>query len=34
MALPYLLFTIFAVLSFFFVVKMVRETRGRELEDM
>ena len=33
-ALPYLLFTIFAVLSFFFVAKMVRETKGRELEDM
>ena len=27
-ALPYLLFTIFAVLSFFFVAKMVRGTRG------
>jgi len=33
-ALPYLLFTIFAILSFFFVLKMVRETKGRELEDM
>jgi sugar porter (SP) family MFS transporter len=33
-ALPYLLFTIFAVMSFFFVTKMVRETKGRELEDM
>lgn len=32
--MPYLLFTIFAILSFFFVLKMVRETKGRELEDM
>nr|BFF19350.1 hypothetical protein GCM10025730_28710 [Promicromonospora thailandica] len=33
-AVPYLLYAIFAALSFFFVLTKVRETKGMELEDM
>ncbi len=33
-ALTYVLFTICAALSFFFVARMVRKTREREIEDM
>jgi MFS transporter, SP family, sugar:H+ symporter len=33
-ALPYLLYSIFAALSFAFVARNVRETKGRELEEM
>ena len=33
-ALPYLLYAIFAFLSFVFVSRAVQETKGRELEDM
>ncbi|MDM7854485.1 sugar porter family MFS transporter [Cellulomonas alba] len=33
-AIPYLMYTIFAVLSFFFTLWKVPETRGVELEDM
>ena len=33
-ALPYLLYAIFALLSFVFVSRAVQETKGRELEDM
>lgn len=34
LGLAYLIYTIFAVLAFFFVLSGVRETKGRELEDM
>jgi hypothetical protein len=34
LGLAYGLFTLFAVLSFFFVWKWVKETRGAELESM
>jgi MFS transporter, SP family, sugar:H+ symporter len=34
LGLAYGLYTAFAVLSFFFVLRFVRETKGRELEDM
>jgi sugar porter (SP) family MFS transporter len=34
LALAYGIYTTFAVLSFFFVAKFVRETKGRQLEDM
>jgi MFS transporter, SP family, sugar:H+ symporter len=34
LSLAYGLYTAFAVLSFFFVAKFVRETKGRQLEDM
>ena len=34
LAVAYGLYTTFAVLSFFFVAKFVRETKGRQLEDM
>ncbi len=33
-SIPYLLYAIFAALSFVFVLTSVRETKGRELEDM
>lgn len=33
-ALPYLLYAIFALLSFVFVSRAVQETKGRELEEM
>ena len=33
-SIPYLMYAIFAGLSFFFVLVFVRETKGRELEDM
>jgi SP family sugar:H+ symporter-like MFS transporter len=34
LALAYGIYTAFAVLSFLFVAKFVRETKGRHLEDM
>ena len=34
LAFAYGLYTFFAVLSFFFVAKFVKETKGRQLEDM
>lgn len=34
LALAYGLYTAFALLSFFFVLRFVRETKGKELEDM
>jgi MFS transporter, SP family, sugar:H+ symporter len=34
LGVPYLLYAVFAVLSFGFVARFVRETRGRELEAM
>ena len=34
LGLAYGLYTAFAVLSFFFVLKLVRETKGKQLEDM
>ena len=34
LAFAYGLYAVFAVLSFFFVAKFVKETKGRELEDM
>jgi hypothetical protein len=34
LSFAYGLYAAFAVLSFFFVLGMVRETKGRELEDM
>lgn len=33
-SIPYLMYAIFAALSFFFVLAFVRETKGRQLEDM
>ena len=33
-SIPYLMYAVFAALSFFFVLAFVRETKGRELEDM
>lgn len=33
-AVPYLMYAVFAALSFFFVLTKVRETKGMELEDM
>jgi MFS transporter, SP family, sugar:H+ symporter len=33
-AVPYMLYALFAVLSFIFVLTSVRETKGRELEEM
>ena len=33
-ALPYLLYAIFAFVSFVFVSRAVQETKGRELEEM
>lgn len=33
-AIPYLIYALFAALSFVFVLTSVRETKGRELEDM
>ena len=34
LAFAYGFYTFFAVLSFFFVAKFVKETKGRQLEDM
>lgn len=34
LAIPYTIYTLFAVVSLIFVLKSVRETKGRELEDM
>ena len=34
LSITYLLYTLAALVSFFFVKAMVQETRGRELEDM
>jgi len=33
-SIPYLMYAIFAALSFFFLLAFVRETKGRQLEDM
>ncbi|MDN5929921.1 MAG: MFS transporter, partial [Pseudonocardia sp.] len=34
LSLAYGIYTVFALLSIFFVIKFIRETKGRELEDM
>lgn len=34
LSMTYLIYAIFAVLSFFFVTRFIRETKGRKLEDM
>ena len=34
LGLAYGLYTVFALLSFFFVLRFVKETKGRQLEDM